>query len=167
MILAMLTIIIIILAVIIVIMFKKIPYLEAKETVIEYQNLNKEKSLDDLIKEKAEKYGIELRLIRAIIKVESNFNPSAINLTDPSYGLCQVMPALAKGYGFAYDIKSLVNPDHNLNIALTFLKDLKQKYSGDLKAIIQAYNLGETKYNKGLKSPEYLEKVLYYYYKGI
>ncbi len=124
-------------------------------------------TLDELIKYKAGKYGIEERLLRAIIKVESNFNPQAKNLNDPSYGLCQINPALAKGLGFFPDEYLLYDPAYNLEVACVFLSHLKRKYNNDLDSIIQAYNLGETKFNKGIKSTDYLEKVKKYYYQGI
>jgi soluble lytic murein transglycosylase-like protein len=124
-------------------------------------------TLDELIKYKAGKYGIEERLLRAIIKVESNFNPQAKNPLDPSYGLCQIMPSLAKGLGFFPDEYLLYDPAYNLEIAGVFLSHLKRKYNNDLDSIIQAYNLGETKFDKGYKSPDYLEKVKKYYYQGI
>ncbi len=124
-------------------------------------------TLDELIKYKAGKYGIEERLLRAIIKVESNFNPQAKNLKDPSYGLCQINPALAKGLGFFPDEYLLYDPAYNLEVACVFLSHLKRKYNNDLDSIIQAYNLGETKFDKGYKSPDYLEKVKKYYYQGI
>jgi soluble lytic murein transglycosylase-like protein len=124
-------------------------------------------TLDELIKYKAGKYGIEERLLRAIIKVESNFNPQAKNLNDPSYGLCQINPALAKGLGFFPDEYLLYDPAYNLEVACVFLSHLKRKYNNDLDSIIQAYNLGETKFDKGYKSPDYLEKVKKYYYQGI
>jgi len=124
-------------------------------------------TLDELIKYKAGKYGIEERLLRAIIKVESDFNPQAKNLKDPSYGLCQINPALAKGLGFFPDEYLLYDPAYNLEIACVFLSHLKRKYNNDLDSIIQAYNLGETKFDKGIKSTDYLEKVKKYYYQGI
>ena len=124
-------------------------------------------TLDELIKYKAGKYGIEERLLRAIIKVESDFNPRAKNLKDPSYGLCQINPALAKGLGFFPYEYLLYDPAYNLEIACVFLSHLKRKYNNDLDSIIQAYNLGETKFDKGYKSPDYLEKVKKYYYQGI
>lgn len=133
----------------------------------EIKSESKTMTLDELIKYKAGKYGIEERLLRAIIKVESNFNPAAKNLSDPSYGLCQINPALAKGLGFFPDEYLLYDPAYNLEVACVFLSHLKRKYNNDLDSIIQAYNLGETKFDKGYKSTDYLEKVKKYYYQGI
>jgi len=139
-------------------------YNEAK-TII--KNTQSGLTLNELIKYKAGKFGIEERLLRAIIKVESDFNPNAKNLNDPSFGLCQINPALAKGLGFFPDEYLLYDPSYNLEVACTFLSHLIRKYNNDLDAVIQAYNLGETKYDKGYKSTDYLEKVKKYYYQGV
>ena len=105
--------------------------------------------------------GLNPAWVAAHCKVESAWNPDATNPADPSYGLMQVTPLIARAYGGwdgnnVQDIKRL---DINVRAGATFLKHLLSRY-GQLELAIQAYNLGEPKVDKGLRVPDYLNKVL-------
>lgn len=124
--------------------------------------------IDLLIKKYAFKYAIDENLLRAIIMVESSFNYKAVN-KEGSYGLCQIHKNLLIGYYPEFKTKTedeiknyLFNAENNLDIAGMFLNHLFRRYK-DINKVIQAYNLGETKFDKGYTSPDYLKKVLYYY----
>lgn len=114
---------------------------------------------------KAESWGVEPALVKAIVKVESNFNPKAKNPLDPSYGLMQITPILAQDYGRVKDwrnptnaeINMLYEPDWNLDIGCQFLSKLTKKYTFD--QAIQMYNVGEYGYNSGVRNFDYLSKV--------
>lgn len=116
----------------------------------------------------AKKWGLEVALVKAVAKVESNFNPRAKNPADPSYGLMQITPILAFDYGL---IKNYKNPsdleielifdiNNNLSVACDFLNRLR-KYP--FKQQIMSYNLGETGYINGRRNYDYYNKVRGYY----
>lgn len=133
-------------------------------------------NIQKLIEEKAEFWKVELALVKAIIKVESNFDPLARNYErssgdlDDSFGLMQVTPALAQDYGLVRnyrditnsEIATLFNPSKNLDVGCWYLADLTGRYSFD-KAV-QMYNVGVTGYLiNGARNLDYLEKVKVYY----
>lgn len=117
----------------------------------------------------ANEWGLEPALVKAIAKVESDFDPGAKNPLDPSYGLLQVSPALAYDYGLISDyinpswleIEMILNIDNNLNIGCWFLSRLMNKYEFD--QAVQSYNVGERGYFLGRRNPDYLSKVRQYY----
>ncbi|HJV23908.1 MAG TPA: transglycosylase SLT domain-containing protein [Holophagaceae bacterium] len=76
-------------------------------------------------------------LVRALIQVESRFNPEARSPMG-ALGLMQVMPATARRLGFAH-------PEHleeNLRIGTRFLRQLMDRYNGDTAKALMAYNAG-------------------------
>ena len=117
----------------------------------------------------AKQNGLDFSLVKAVAKVESNFNPLAKNPSDPSYGLMQVTPMLAQDYGYVKDWRSvtsleidkIMNIDINLTIACQQLAYLN-RYSFNQQ--IQSYNVGEWGFKTGSRNVDYLEKVRGYYY---
>lgn len=117
------------------------------------------------ITSRAKSWGVEPALVKAIVKVESNFNPKAKNPADPSYGLMQITPILAQDYGRVKDwrnptqaeINMLYEPAWNLDIGCQFLYRLRKNYSFD--QAIQMYNVGEYGYISGVRNSDYLQKV--------
>jgi len=129
-------------------------------------------STDDikiLIAKKAREWDIDPPLLKAVVRVESNFNPRAKNPADPSYGLMQITPMLAQDYGKVKDytnptkaeIDMLYEPSWNLDIGCEYLSMLLRSYGFD--QAIQSYNVGETGYFWGRRNPDYLSKVRQYY----
>ena len=130
--------------------------------------------IENAIQAKAMEYKIDPALVKAIIKVESNFNPNNKNPADPSYGLMQITPGLAYDYGVidsssknvsSYNEKLLLDIYTNLDVGCKFLSKLLDKYP--LDQAIQSYNVGERGYYLGRRNSIYLEKVKkeYEYYK--
>ncbi len=99
--------------------------------------------------------GIDPNLIQAVINTESGGNPNALG-SSGEVGLMQLMPTTAAYYGISRD--QLFDPYYNIQAGASYLNDMVNKYG--LEGGIQAYNLGETKFNKGLTSPTYLAKVM-------
>jgi len=103
-------------------------------------------------------------LIRAIVGVESGYNPRAINLKDrpPSVGLMGIKVPTARYYVPWIEIEEqLFDAPTNLRAGIRFVKDLENKWlaSYALDGVIQMYNLGETRFLKGERSPDYLARV--------
>jgi soluble lytic murein transglycosylase-like protein len=109
-------------------------------------------TLKALATQKAQDNGLEPALVFAIIKHESNWNPSAVNPSDPSYGLMQLN---AHFFGVVTD------PSENLRIGCQLLGDLMSRY--DMSTAIQMYNAGEQGFLNGVRVPAYLADVLKWY----
>ncbi|MBA7659361.1 hypothetical protein ES703_67338 [subsurface metagenome] len=120
--------------------------------------------IDERIAYHASLCGLEPALVKAIAKVESNFNPRAKNPADPSYGLMQITPILAQDYGLvkdyrdvsALEIEKIYDINNNLSVGCQFLKKLS-KYP--FEQMIQSYNVGEWGFKIGRRNPDYLNKV--------
>jgi soluble lytic murein transglycosylase-like protein len=88
----------------------------------------------------AAKYGIDWRLVAAVIQAESGFNAHAVS-PKGAVGLMQVMPGTAALYGFKRI--ELYDPAKNVEAGVRHLKMLDDRYSGDVRLILAAYNSGE------------------------
>jgi soluble lytic murein transglycosylase-like protein len=124
---------------------------------------NCDKSLSAVIVRASRRYGVEEGLIKAVIKAESNFNPTAVSPVG-ARGLMQLMPGTANGLG----VTDSFNPEQNVMAGTRFLKDLLNRYSGDIDKALAAYNWGPGNLDRGkgrlpLETRDYLVKVKKYY----
>ncbi|MBA7494381.1 hypothetical protein ES702_04956 [subsurface metagenome] len=126
--------------------------------------LKHETEYDPLIKQISNEHDNSPHLVKALIKIESNFNPKAHNLTkkEDSRGLGQVNVPTAKLHGVT-DYSRLYEPELNIDVMNKIIDDLKTRYE-DFTDIIAAYNAGRviTKDGKYINS-EYVFKVYSYY----
>jgi soluble lytic murein transglycosylase-like protein len=119
---------------------------------------------DAIIKTAAMRYGVQEGLIKAVIKMESNFNPKAVSHAG-ARGLMQLMPSTAAGLG----VKDSFDPEQNIMAGTRFLRELLEKYGGDLDSTLAAYNWGPGNVDKSRgaflprETKEYLVKVKKYY----
>lgn len=94
-------------------------------------------SFDPIIKEAAEKYQVPVGLIKSVIQAESSFNPHAVSKAG-AQGLMQLMPATARGLG----VRDALNPVENIEGGTKYLRQLLDRYNGDLTKTLAAYNAG-------------------------
>ena len=121
-------------------------------------------NLEEYFKEASETYGVDINLLKAIAKQESNFNPSATSSAG-AMGVMQLMPSTAKGLGVtnAYDAQQNI-----MGGAKLMAQNLK-KYNGDVSLALAAYNAGGGNVDKygGIppfkETQNYVKKVLGYY----
>jgi soluble lytic murein transglycosylase-like protein len=100
---------------------------------------------------------IEAALIRAVISVESGYNPSAVSRAG-AVGLMQLMPETAQ----RYNVTDRHDPEQNIHGGAEYLHDLLRMFNYDLRLTIAAYNAGEQAVMKyGNRIPPYRETLAY------
>jgi soluble lytic murein transglycosylase-like protein len=100
-----------------------------------------------LIEQNARDNGLDAALLKAIIAVESAFDPGAVS-EKGAVGLMQVMPETGARYGLADDrrrtiAEKLRDPAVNLSIGARYLRDLMVMFADDVALALAAYNAGE------------------------
>lgn len=136
----------------------------------EIGSLPKDKRIESAISNASKKYGVDEKLIKSIIKVESNFNPNTVSSAGAK-GLMQLMPENCKTYG----VTDPFNIEQNIDAGTRHIKDYLNKYDQDVEMALMAYNGGPTRMaRRGVKSindiykmpketQNYVPKVMKYY----
>jgi len=110
------------------------------------------KKYDDIIKKAHKKYGVEFSLIKAVIHVESDFNPKAVSKKGAK-GLMQIMPGNFK----TLSVKNPFNPSQNIMGGTLYLQRLLIRYEYKLPLVLAAYNAGPVAVDKYQRIPPYKE----------
>jgi len=125
---------------------------------------NRFTKFDHIIKEASDLYGIRFELLKAMIHVESNFNPNAISKAG-AIGLMQIMPKNLK----EFKLSDPFNPRENVMAGTRYVKRLLKRFDSDLSLTLAAYNAGPGAVDKHQNIPpypetkNYVKKVLTYY----
>ena len=89
------------------------------------------------ITEHAQRQRVAADLVRAVIQVESAFNPIAVS-SKGAMGLMQLMPATATELG----VVNPFDPDQNIRGGVAYLRRLLDRYNGNVELALAAYNAG-------------------------
>jgi hypothetical protein len=100
-----------------------------------------------LIEQQAKVRGLDPAVVKAVVAVESAFDPKAVS-PKGAIGLMQVVPATAERYGLLADAKrtieqKLMDPSTNVRIGTRYLADLLKRFENDLALALAGYNAGE------------------------
>ncbi|MFO0706833.1 MAG: lytic transglycosylase domain-containing protein [Nitrospira sp.] len=123
-----------------------------------------ERELEPMISRYSQQHQLHPALIRAVIKAESDFDPMAVSRAG-AVGLMQLMPQTA----VRMDVRDLYDPEDNIGGGTKYLRQLLDRFRGNLPLALAAYNAGEHVVDRyrGLppidETRQYVKKVIRYY----
>jgi soluble lytic murein transglycosylase-like protein len=120
------------------------------------EKLPKELPYRELIARTCQEYQMDWKLVAALIRVESNFNPKAVS-PKGAQGLMQLMPSTQKDEG----VRDPFAPEENVRAGVRYLRKLLDAFQGDLELTLAAYNAGIGRVQKYRAVPPIPETQLY------
>jgi soluble lytic murein transglycosylase-like protein len=108
--------------------------------------------ISDIVEKAALRHSVDPNLVRAIVQVESNFNPHAVSRKG-AIGLMQLMPRTAK----SLNVSNPYDPAQNVDAGVRHFKELLDSYGGNLELSLAAYNAGVSAVHKSGGVPHYSE----------
>ena len=124
--------------------------------------------IDSSIVMAAARHNVDPNLVRAVVKVESNFNSNAVSRKG-AMGLMQLMPSTAR----SLNLKNPFDAEQNVDAGVRHLKQLLESYGGDVKLTLAAYNAGSGAVRRSAGVPHfaetqnYVRRITSLYYGGL
>jgi len=108
--------------------------------------------IDAAITMAAARHNVDPNLVRAVVKVESNFNPNAVSRKG-AMGLMQLMPSTAR----SLKVQNPFDPEQNVDAGVRHLRQLLDNYGGDVRLTLAAYNAGAGAVARSAGVPRFAE----------
>lgn len=108
--------------------------------------------INDIVEKAALRHAVDPNLVRAIVQVESNFNPHAVSRKG-AIGLMQLMPRTAK----SLNVSNPYDPAQNVDAGVRHFRELLDSYNGNLELSLAAYNAGVSAVHRSGGVPNYSE----------
>jgi len=127
------------------------------------EKLSTTTSMDSIFQKASETYHVPVNLLKSVAKAESNFNPKAVSHCGAT-GVMQLMPKTAASLG----VKDSFDAEQNIMGGAKYLGGLIDRYDGNTKLALAAYNAGSGNVAKygGVppfkETKNYIEKVMAY-----
>jgi soluble lytic murein transglycosylase-like protein len=124
--------------------------------------------IDQSIVMAAARHNVDPNLVRAVVKVESNFNSNAVSRKG-AMGLMQLMPSTAR----SLNVTNPFDPEQNVDAGVRHLKHLLENYNGDVNLTLAAYNAGSGAVARSAGVPRfaetqnYVKRITTLYYGGL
>ena len=135
-----------------------------KEKAAISRNFHSTNKYDHFISDAAEQTGVDSRLLKAMIKAESDFDPRAVSRKG-AMGLMQIMPENFK----MLNLENPFDPWQNIRAGAQYFQKMYERFNGKLALSLAAYNAGPTAVDRYKRIPpyqeteEYVRRVLRYY----
>ena len=107
------------------------------QTVSEKKDVSGTVDMDTIFAKASAAYDVPVNLIKAVARVESNFNPAAVSCCG-AQGVMQLMPSTARGLG----VTNPFDAEQNIMGGTKYLSQMLDRYDGDVKLTLAAYNAG-------------------------
>lgn len=113
-------------------------------------------ALKDMAARIARRHGVDEALVHAVIQVESRYDAFAVSPRG-AMGLMQLMPKTAA----RFEVENAFDPVQNVDAGVRYLKELLERYSGQARLALAAYNAGEDAVERYRGIPPYRETIEY------